>query len=99
MCSEYPVTQLYIVFAISITFLGGVVLSDKANISWKYMLAPLVFVIVSWGNIIIVLAEKFPGMEFYRLEMGVHHGTLLIFFISFVLIILSIRAGTGSVFS
>ena len=55
----YPDTQLYIIMAISVAFLG-VSVSEKASFSFYQMLFTLFFVFVSWLNVIIVFV---PDLE------------------------------------
>lgn len=52
----YPETQLYIIMAISVAFLG-ISVSGKVSFSFKQMLCTLFFVFVSWFNVTIVFLD------------------------------------------
>ena len=102
MVLEYPATELYILLAISVTFLGGVVLSEGINSSWIQMLFSYLFVVVSWGNIAAILGEQFLAMELIlseiSLETGLHCLALLLFLVSSFAVLPATRTRTEPVF-
>ena len=102
MVLEYPATELYILFAVSITFLGGVVLSESVDFSGIHMVIPGLFVMASWGNIAVVLGLQCWGMESFpfgiSLEMGLHCLALLLFLLSFFLVLPAVEGRTAEVF-
>lgn len=99
MVLDYPDAQLYILFAVSITFFGGVVLSEKLNLSWLHLLVSYSFVLSSWASIVFVFAEQCLVREEYlkietwlswdsdvSWETRLHSLALLLFAISFLFV-------------
>ena len=105
MVLDYPETQLYILFAVSITFFGGVVLSEKLKATWIHMLLSFVFVAVSWASVAFVFGGKFLelGVEFFLSDISwetrLHAFSLLLFFLSFLAVFFIRRREVERVFS
>lgn len=91
MALEYPEMQLYVLFAVSVTFFGGVVLSEKLNSSWWHMFVPYLFVVASWGNIVFVFGGECLEVKSFlskaSWETGLHSLALLLFAISFLFVL------------